>query len=128
MNDLNRYYREVQSWLPCSRRLKEPVMSQLRESVDAYLEQHPGAGAAQVRAHFGEPEAIAAAYVDEMDTDVLLRDLRVRRKLVSITAGAMAAVLALWMGVVSWAVAREINSSNGIFHTTEIGYGEYEES
>lgn len=123
MHDLNRYYREVRSWLPCSRKLKESIMAQLQENVRDYMEQHPDADAAQIRVHFGTPETIAAAYVDEMGTDVLLRDLRIRRKIVSITAGAMAAILALWMGVAGWAIVRELNSSNGHI-VRDVGYGE----
>lgn len=124
MHDLNRYYREVRNWLPCSRKLKESIMSRLQEDIRDYLEEHPDADAAQVRAHFGAPEAIAAAYVDEMGTDTLLRDLRIRRKIVSLTAGAMAAILALWMGVVGWAVVRELKDSN-IHIIEDSGYGEY---
>ena len=127
MHDLNRYYREVRSWLPCSRKLKESIMSRLQENVRDYLEEHPGADAAQVRAYFGEPEVIAAAYVDEMGTDVLLRDLRIRRKIVFIIAGVMAAILALWIGVVGWAIVREIDDSNGRFVNEGAGYGEYVE-
>lgn len=126
MHDLNRYYREVRSWLPCSRKLKESIMSRLHENIRDYLEEHPGADTAQIRAHFGEPDAIAAAYVDEMGTDVPLRDLRIRRKILSITAGTMAAILALWMGIVGWAVARELKSSNG-YIITDTSYGEYVE-
>lgn len=126
MHDLNRYYREVRSWLPCSHKLKESIISRLQEDVQDYLEEHPDADAAQVRAHFGAPETIAAAYVDEMGTDTLLRDLRIRRKIVSVTAGAMAAILALWMGVVGWAIVRELNSSNGHI-VRDVGYGEYVE-
>lgn len=126
MNELNRYYREVRSWLPCSRKLKDSIMEQLQGSIQDYLEQNPGADAALVRAHFGAPEVIAAAYVEEMDTGTLLRDLRIRRKIVSITAGAVAAFLALWMGVVGWAIVREIDDTNG--HIVEdFGYGEYVE-
>lgn len=102
-------------------------MEQLQGSVQDYLDQNPGADTAQVRAHFGAPEAIAAAYVDELGTDTLLRDLRVRRKIVSIIAGVMAAALALWMGVVGWAIARELKSSNGHFVEEGVGYGEYME-
>lgn len=124
MHDLNRYYQEVRSWLPCSRKLKEPIMSRLQENVRDYLEDHPDADAAQVRAHFGEPEAIAAAYVDEMGTDVLLRDLRIRKKIVAITVGTMAAILAIWLMAVGWAVIRELNDSNG--HIIEdSSYDEY---
>lgn len=76
------------------------------------------------QAHFGDPETIAAAYVDEMGTDVLLRDLRIRRKIVSVVAGVMVAILAIWLIAVGWAVVRELNDSNG--HIIEdSSYGEY---
>lgn len=127
MRDLNRYYREVRSWLPCSRKLKESIMSRLQENVRDYLEEHPDADAARIRAHFGEPQTIAAAYVDELGTDVLLRDLRIRRRIVSIVAGVMAAILALWLGVVGWAIVRELKDSNGHLIEEGIGYGEYVE-
>lgn len=109
-----RYCTQVQSWLPCSRKLKRQIMERLTDSINAYLEQEPGTDFEQLQAHFGTPETIAAAYIDEMGTDVLLQDLRIRRKIVSIVAGVMAAVLAIWILAVGWAVVREIESSGGV--------------
>lgn len=124
MNNSNaackRYCAQVRSWLPCSRKLKRQVMERLTDSVNAYLEQEPGADFDQLQAHFGTPEAIAAAYIDEMGTDVLLRDLRIRRKIVSIVAGVMVAVLAIWILAVGWAIVKEINYSGGSLNQTII--------
>lgn len=111
-HSLNRYYRQIKSWLPCSRKLKNALITRLKESVRAYLDANPEADFVQVQAHFGAPETIATAYVEEMGTDKLLRDLRIRRKVVAMVAGTMAVVLALWLGVVGWAIVREINSEN----------------
>lgn len=108
---LNNYYRQVRSWLPCSRKMKSALLSRLQDSVLAYREANPAANFSQIQAHFGTPETIASAYVEEMGIDILLRDLRIRRRIVAIVAGSMAIILALWLAVVGWAIIREINSS-----------------
>jgi len=116
MNNLNRslnnYYRQVRSWLPCSHKLKTALVTRLKESIQTYLEENPEAVFPQIQAHFGTPETIAATYVEEIGTDTLLRDLRIRRKVVAMVAGTMAVVLTLWLAVVGWAIVREIKSSN----------------
>lgn len=112
---LKGYCREVRDWLPCSRKLKKSIMEQLQGSIQDYLEQNPAADFDQLQSHFGTPETIAAAYVNEMGTDVLLRDLRIRRKIISIVAGVMAAVLAVWLIAVGWAVVKELNRDEGTF-------------
>ena len=109
---LNHYYRQVRSWLPCSRKMKSALISRLQDSIVAYQEANPAADFSQIQAHFGTPETIAFAYVEEMGTDTLLRDLRVRRKVVALVAGTMALVLTLWMGLVSWAIILEHKYSN----------------
>lgn len=114
-HSLNRYYRQIKSWLPCSHKLKNALISRLKESIQAYLDANPEADFDRVQARFGAPETIATAYVEEMGTDKLLRDLRIRRKAVTLVAGTMAVVLSLWLGVVSWAIVREIKSSSTTF-------------
>ena len=100
-------------------------MSQLKENVRDYLEDHPNADITQIRTHFGTPETIAAAYVDETGTDVLLRDLRIRRKVIATVAGVAAIILALWMGVLGWAITREFQDSNGSITEEVMHYCEY---
>lgn len=114
---LNRYYRQIKSWLPCSRGLKNALIFRLKDSIQSYLEANPEADFSRIQARFGAPETIATAYVEEMGTDKLLRDLRIRRKIVAMVAGTMAIVLALWLGVVGWAIVREIKSSNPIIES-----------
>lgn len=107
------YYSQVKSWLPCSHGKKKQIIQRLQASVSAYREQNPDADFEQIQAHFGTPETIASAYVDEMGTDALLRHLRIRRKVFAIVSGAMAAVLAVWLLAVGWAVTNEHASSGG---------------
>ncbi len=110
---LRRYYREVRDWLPGTRKMKREIMDQVRASVEAYLDEEPGADMAGVEARFGSPQAIAAASVDERDTGELLQDLRTKRRIVSMVVGVLATALILWAGVVTWGAIREYRSLNG---------------
>ena len=127
MNELQRslagYYREIRSWLPCSGKQKDLILSRFRDSVQAYLEDHPTADFAQIRRRFGNPDEIAGSYVEEMGTLELLRIMRIRRRIVAIVAGTAAVILLTWLGVIGWAIAKEISYSNGHI-IDEIGYPE----
>lgn len=90
------YYRAVRSWLPCSRRQKKTIMNQLRSSIAGYQEEHPAVGFDQVREHFGEPKAIASAFVEDMDTGELLGALRVKRRIVTAVAGTALVLVLMW--------------------------------
>ena len=119
MRSLNRslkqYYRQVRRWLPCSRKLKKQILAQIESSISAYLQEHPSADIAEIKARFGEPQQIAAAHVDELDTADLLRDLRVKRKVVGIVATCAAAVILMWGAVVGVALIDDFKAENGIF-------------
>lgn len=113
INALSGYYREIRSWLPCSRKQKDQILERFRDSVQSYWEENPTADFAQIRAHFGTPEQIAGAYVEELGTAELLRSLRVRRRiLITVTSIAMA-VLLIWMAAVGWAMKQLNDNSKG---------------
>lgn len=91
---LRRYYREIRSFLPVSCKQKNKVIADLQGSIEAYLDANPEADMQAIQAHFGTPNSIAAAYVDNADTADLLRDLRIRKKIVAIViAGVLVIVL-----------------------------------
>ena len=93
---LRRYYREIRSFLPVSCKQKNRVIADLRNSVEAYLDANPEADMQEIQTHFGTPNSIAAAYVDNADTADLLRDLRIRKRIVAIVvAGVLLVVLAI---------------------------------
>jgi hypothetical protein len=110
---LSGYYREIRSWLPCSRKQKDLILSRFRDSVQAYLEENPAADFDQIRAHFGTPELIAGTYVEELGTAELLRSLRVRRRIVAIVAGTALVVLLIWICAVGWAITKLNAQANG---------------
>ena len=93
---LCRYYRQIRSYLPCSRRLKNHIMDEIRSNIAGFLEENPGASLAQVEARFGTPQAIAAAYVDDMDTQELLKALHIRQKITTIVTACVLIILLMW--------------------------------
>lgn len=100
---LKRYYKEISSWLPCSRKLKKQIIGRIQCCVEEYLEQNPNADITRLKNHFGDPQAIAATYVENTGTAEILKDLRIRKRIVRIVATVMAFILIMWASVVVWA-------------------------
>ena len=96
MKELKTYYRQVATWLPCGGKLKKQLMANITTTVEGYRAEHPEADFSALQAHFGTPRQIAAAFVDEMETDELLNALRTRRRILKIVLICAAAVVAIW--------------------------------
>ena len=105
--ELRRYYRAIRSWLPCTRKLKKQIIGQIQSRVQDYLTQNPDTDISQLQAEFGAPQTIAAAYVENSDTEEILRGLRVRRRVVAIVMTAVMIVLLSWAALVTWAIVKE---------------------
>lgn len=118
MKELKTYYRQVAGWLPCSGRLKKQLMASITSTVDGYLADHPEADYAALVAHFGTPQQIATAFVDEMETEGLLNALRIRKKIAAIATAVAIAIVVLWTAVLTIALVNEIDSA--------IGFGQVE--
>ncbi len=93
---LTRYYRQIRQLLPCPKAAKDALEWQIRCNVDDYLFEHPEAGFDQIIEHFGSPEAIVAAYVENTGTAEILNALRIRRRIVAIVTGMLATALLIW--------------------------------
>lgn len=110
---LKRYYRSIRNHLPSSHKLKAKVLSEIENNINEYLRENPSADIASIEARFGAPEQIAIAYVYELGTPELLKKFHIRNKILTITISAIAIVLILWLGVVSWSAITEYYDSNG---------------
>lgn len=97
MKELTQYYRQIKRWLPCNRSLKKRLMANIHATTEEYLAHNPAADFTAVQAHFGTPQQIAVALVDEMDTAELLRSLLIRRRIVNIILTCVIAILAIWL-------------------------------
>ena len=109
----HRYLREIRGWLPCSRKLKRRILERIEKTVREYLMENPEAFYEGLTERFGAPQQIAATYVEEMGTDELLLDLRIRRRIIGIVAAAAIAVVILWAGTITAAYLDHVNDVNG---------------
>ena len=98
---LQRYYRRIRSYLPCSRKQKKRIMGELHNRIADYLTENPETDLTLIEARFGKPESIAVACVDDMDTQELLHALRIHRKITIIVVAAVFIILAMWSAVVT---------------------------
>lgn len=113
MKELKGYYRQIKGWLPCGGQVKKMLMANITATIGGYVEEHPGIDFAAVQAHFGTPQQIATAFVDEMDTEELLGKLRIRKKLVTVITAAAIAIVVLWAVVVTLSYLSFLNQLYG---------------
>lgn len=100
-----RYYRKVRSWLPDGK-MRRYVMTQIRETVQEFVQEHPDADVAAIQAQLGTPQKIAAAYVENMETAAVLKGLRIRRRVLFAVCATMLAILISWTVLVTVETAR----------------------
>lgn len=118
---IRRYVRAVSTFLPCSGKRKKPWLADLRAQAESYVAE--GGDAAALEQRFGTPQQMAFSYVDEMPTADLLAELHIRRRLVAVTAIALAAALAVYIAVLVWQAYLVHDRFNG---WTEMYVVEYE--
>lgn len=118
---VKRYFRTIRSYLPCSHKLKKRIINEIASSVNGFLEDHPDATIVDIRAHFGEPQNIVAAYVDDMNTPELLHALRVRRRMITIILVGIITALFMWASCLTYAYVEHSAQMDG---SLEINIGE----
>lgn len=110
---LRRYYWTIRSYLPCSGKLKKQILMEIRTNISHYLEEFPEAEFSQIEGRFGTPQSIAAAYVDDMNTQELLRALRIRRRIVKFIICSLLLVLIAWAGAVGYVTTKAVANYPG---------------
>lgn len=116
---LRRYHRKIRSFLPCSGKQKHRILADIQERISAFVEEHPACTFAEIEAHFGTPQTIAAACLESMDLKELLQTIRLRRRIISMITAATFAALILWAGCITAAYHEHIVDTNG-YYTVEI--------
>ena len=118
-NDIRRYCRRIRSWLPCPGKLKNMILGDIRENVQAFAEENSDADMAALYAHFGAPQQIAASYVADLDMPRLLRDLRLRKRIFTavmvLVSAALITALLMWGWGIRQSILETRNESNGYF-------------
>lgn len=113
--ELNKYLRQVRRCLPCAAKQKQNILNEISGTISAWLEENPGADLDRICQRFGTPQQIATAYVDELGSTELLRDLQVRKKIIKIVAAGVAVVIAVWVIVMGIALVAELENSDGYY-------------
>ena len=119
--EIKKYGKEIRSLLPCSRKRKKQIMAQIEANLADYRAEHPEADFSQIKAHFGPPEEIAAAYVESAGTAEILQALRVRKRLVAIVSCVTVFILVSWIAVVTVDTIRAEKDNHG-FIIVETAY------
>lgn len=78
-----------------------------------YLAEHPDADFVELSHRFGLPKQIASSYVEEMDTEELLHNLRIRRRILGIVTCTALIVITLWAGTVTYAIIHNERLAHG---------------
>lgn len=108
-----RYLWKVRGWLPCSGKLKREIMARIKTVLNDYLNDHPNADFAELSHRFGAPKQIASSYVEDMDTEELLHNLRIRRRVLGAVVGTALIVVTLWIGTVTYVIIHNERIAHG---------------
>lgn len=99
-----KYLRRVYGMLPGSRKMRKFIIEQIRGEVSLFLGDHPEADYNAMISRFGEPETIAACYIESMGTADILKSLRVRKRIFGAVAVVLILISITWAATVTWAI------------------------
>lgn len=103
--EINRYCREVRSLLITQTKESKRFIKEFRASVNDYIEANNVQSFSEVRAHFGEPEEIAKAFLDTTQLVYIRKRLRIKKAVLFILLTA----LLIWFGYATAAFLHEMN-------------------
>lgn len=115
--EIRDYYRQIERCLPGSAKAKKRIMDSIRQSVGSYLEENPKADMAGVQSHFGTPNSIAASYVEQMDTEEVIKKFDIKKTVIGIVCGALVLSLLMWGAGLLIALIDGHNSESGYIET-----------
>ena len=116
---LRTYCRRACSALPGCWKEKKYFARHLRGSAEAFWAEHPDAGMGELEAALGEPEDLAAAFVESAGTAELLTLIARRRRSVRLVA-AMCAVVLLGAVAFTWRSLRKVEIATQGTLTVEV--------
>ena len=99
--ELARYYRQVRKKLDCPKPMRDRFLADTRRMTDDFFAENPGATLEELQGALGEPEALAAMFLECADSDAVKRyrkrKSRLKRLAVGLLAAAFVAVTALYI-------------------------------
>lgn len=128
---VKRYLRQVRICLPCGRRIRNRILNQVYNNLRLYVGEDASVDYDVIVERFGEPQQIASAYIEEMDTPDLLNHLQIRQKIVqSIVVAALVCVM-IWLLTAGMVYMKGVSAVTGTIETyieevDDMAYGEEE--
>lgn len=113
------YLARVRRALPCMGGRKRRLLKKIREQLAIWEESCPSATYQNAVDRFGQPEQIAAAYVESADTNELLASLRIRGQIVRTFIAMALGIVLIWAAGVTAAVV-DAKNSIGSYYTETI--------
>lgn len=113
-----KYCRLVRSFLPCSVKQRRLILGEIQSSVSTYLEENPSASFKEIESRFGTPRQIAVAHVEEMGTEELLKQLRIRKRIFTVICACAALALLIWASMVTAVYIDSLKTDNGYYEVT----------
>lgn len=108
--ELKKYYREIRSLLIVRSKETKKFMRDFVSSVEDFTAPDGIDSFEQVRAHFGEPEDIARAFLETAQ----LKDIRRRVRLRTIVFSVLIAAFAIWVCYVTVVFVHEMDNGYGV--------------
>ena len=116
-----KYCRQVKKWLPGTEKYKRQLLDSISSAVGCFVEEQPNADYIALENHFGPPQQIASDYVTEMDTGELLRNLRIKRRIVTTVTACVAAFILMWGAV---GILALLDAHNAAYGFVEVEYND----
>lgn len=76
---LQEYFREISNRVICPKKLKQEFINQLRNDIDCFISDNPGAKITDIKENFGTAEAIAESFTQGLDSSELKKKLSIRK-------------------------------------------------
>ena len=115
---VKKYLHRVRGWLPCTRRMKNDIMARIEDSLLSWAQENPNCDYPDIEARFGKPEKIAADYVDNLGTAELLKNLHIKKKIVTIVTAVAVTIALIWAIGVTVVVVDAINTTHNSYIVT----------
>lgn len=108
--EVKKYLKEVKGYLLCDSGTKQKFIADFERDLNAYIAESQPQGIAEIRAHFGEADEIAKAFLAEMNIKEVKKKLDARRAVTKVAIAVAIAVLLVWAGGITYALHKEYHS------------------
>ena len=113
------YLRKIRKMIP-SGKAKEQILEQIHQSVEAYLEENPGADWDAFQDRFGTPEQISASYIEGMEPEEILGKFKKKKIIVGVVVGAVVLAILLWAVCLVVALNQNDKQVNGYYEADAV--------